>query len=78
MPADSIGFIRTLARSTTPVSPMPPAVAQNSAGSDSGLTRCTDPSATSRSSQRTCWLKVPATWWFLPWMSAAIAPPTVT
>ena len=22
--------------------------------------------------------KLPSTWWFLPWMSAAMAPPTVT
>ena len=26
----------------------------------------------------TCWHQLPLRWWFLPWMSAAMAPPTVT
>ena len=30
------------------------------------------------SADRTCRAKLPATWWFLPCTSAAIAPPTVT
>ena len=72
-------FVRaTVARRMMPVSPIPPAVAQNSSGLASGATRRTWPSAISRSKERTCRAKLPARWWFLPWMSAAIAPPTVT
>jgi hypothetical protein len=74
----SIGFMATRARRITPVRPMPPAVAQNRSGSCCGPTRWTWPSAVSRSSQRTCCEKLPAMWWFSPWMSAAMAPPTVT
>ena len=32
----------------------------------------------SRSIERTWLPKLPALWWFLPWMSQAIAPPMVT
>ncbi len=38
----------------------------------------TEPSASIISSSRTCQPNVPSTWWFLPWMSLAMAPPTVT
>ena len=62
----------------TPVRPMPPAVAQNTAGLPAGVTRTSSPPGSSRSSQRTCRAKLPARWWFLPCTSAAIAPPTVT
>ncbi len=71
-------FIATVARRMMPVSPMPPAVAQNSSGSQSGVTRRTCPSEVSRSNSGTWTAKLPATWWFLPCTSAAIAPPTVT
>ena len=57
---------------------MPPAVAQNRAGSDGSVTVRGSPSGSSRSNDRTCRAKLPATWWFLPCTSAAIAPPTVT
>ena len=62
-----------------PVSPMPATVAQNSsASSPSGVSVRTWPSAVSRSIDTTWLPKLPALWWFLPWMSLAIAPPTVT
>ncbi len=68
----------TVARRMSPVSPMPPAVAQNSAGSPSLVTVRGSPPGSSRSNDRTCRAKLPATWWFLPCTSAAMAPPTVT
>ena len=61
----------------TPVSPMPPAVAQNRSGSDPGDTRNV-PVGVTRVNDVTWEQKLPSTWWFLPWMSAAMAPPTVT
>jgi hypothetical protein len=64
-----------------PVRPMPPAVAQNSSGSPSGVTVCGSAWSAfgKRMSKLVTWLaNDPATWWFLPWTSAAIAPPTVT
>ena len=61
----------------TPVRPMPPAVAQKSSGSWSGPTSTT-PAGVRRRSEWTCWAKEPSRWWFLPWTSAAMAPPTVT
>ena len=75
--AVSIGISRNVASVTTPVRPIPPAVVQNSSGSSSGPTSCTPFGV--RSVMRSTWLaKLPSTWWFLPWMSAARAPPTVT
>ncbi len=69
---------RTVASRMTPVSPMPPTVAQNSSGRRSGPSSTTEPSASS-SDRRCTWLpNDPSTWWFLPWMSLAMAPPTVT
>lgn len=65
-----------VARRITPVRPIPPAVASNSALS--AETVRTVPSAVSSSRSRTWRVKEPETWWFLPWMSAPIAPPTVT
>jgi len=66
----------------TPVRPSPPTVAQNSStvcGScPVGESRRTVPVPSTRSSQRMCRPIAPSTWWFLPWTSAAIAPPTVT
>ena len=64
-----------------PVRPMPPAVAQNSSGSASGVTVCGSACSApgKRMSKLVTWLaNDPATWWFLPCTSAAIAPPTVT
>ena len=56
---------------------MPPAVAQNRSGSESGVTVWV-PVGVTRVIERTWEQKLPSTWWFFPWMSAAIAPPTVT
>ncbi len=62
-----------------PVRPMPPTVAQNSSDSGpSGSTRRTSPVPVSRSIETTWSPKLPALWWFLPWMSFAMAPPMVT
>ena len=66
------------ARTMKPVRPMPPAVAQNKAGSLSLVTVRSSPPGSTRSKDRTCRAKLPATWWFLPCTSAAIAPPMVT
>ena len=60
------------------MSPMPPAVAQNSSGWSDGETTIVDPSARASVTDSTWSHHEPARWWFLPWMSAAIAPPTVT
>ncbi len=61
-----------------PVRPIPPTVAQNSSGRSSGEVSTIEPSA--RSSRRPSTLdpNEPSRWWFLPWMSLAMAPPTVT
>ena len=66
------------ARTMSPVRPMPPAVAQNSSGSDRPVTVRSSPPGSTMSADRTCRAKLPATWWFLPCTSAAMAPPTVT
>jgi hypothetical protein len=60
-----------------PVSPMPPAVAQNSSGSSLGVTSWT-PAGVARVSDVTWDAKLPSAWWFLPCTSAAMAPPTDT
>lgn len=70
------GWSRTVAVRITPVSPMPPAVASNSGVPGTTVRTC--PSAVSSSNDSTWREKDPLTWWFLPWMSAPIAPPTVT
>ncbi len=57
---------------------MPPTVAQKSSDSSSGPQVTTRPSATSSSTRRMWSANEPSTWWFLPWMSQAMAPPTVT
>ncbi len=62
---------------TTPVSPMAPIVAQKSSGSSLGES-CSVPSGVTRRIERTWVAKEPSTWWFLPWTSAATAPPIVT
>ena len=71
-------FSWIVAATMSPVSPMPPAVAQNSDGSDCSVTVRVSPSGVTICSDRTCRAKLPATWWFLPCTSAAMAPPTVT
>ena len=77
--AVSVGVISTVARMMIPVRPLPPTVAQNSSLSGpSGVSRRISPSAVSRSIDRTWLPKLPALWWFLPWMSHAMAPPMVT
>ena len=74
-----MGVIAILARRMMPVRPLPPTVAQNSSDSSpSGVRVRTLPSAVSRSMDSTWLPKLPALWWFLPWMSQAMAPPTVT
>ncbi len=73
----SIGSRRSVARTTMPVSPMPPAVAQNSSASSSGVTILV-PVGVASTMLVTCRAKLPSQWWFLPWMSDAIAPPTLT
>lgn len=72
----STGISRMVADVNTPVSPMPPAVAQNRSGSRSGDT-VKVPVGVAISSSRTWRAKLPSRWWFFPWTSAAIAPPTV-
>ena len=69
---------RSVAETTTPVRPMPPAVASKSCGSPSGVTILTSPSGVSSSNARTWSQNEPSRWWFLPCTSAAMAPPTVT
>lgn len=72
----STGRSWTVAVRIIPVRPMPPVVASNT-----GVPRRTvriSPSAVSSSKDSTWREKEPDTWWFLPWMSAPIAPPTVT
>ncbi len=62
-----------------PVRPMPPVVARKSSRSGpSGVSVRICPSAVSRSSDSTWRVNVPCVWWLPPWMSAPIAPPTVT
>ncbi|ARX85951.1 hypothetical protein SMD44_05420 [Streptomyces alboflavus] len=72
----STGWSRRVADRMTPVRPMPPAVA--SKRGLPGSTVRTVPSAVRSSREWTWRAKEPDTWWFLPWMSAPIAPPTVT
>ena len=57
---------------------MPPAVAQNSSGSDSGVIRRRPWAGVTMVIASTASHHEPARWWFLPWMSEAMAPPTVT
>jgi hypothetical protein len=70
------GCSRTVAVRMTPVRPIPPAVA--SKRGVPWLTVRISPSAVSSSKESTWRANEPDTWWFLPWMSAPIAPPTVT
>ena len=63
-----------VASTMIPVRPMPPAVAQNSSASASGPTSWRPVGVASE--RRVTWEQnEPSRWWFLPWMSAAIAPP---
>ena len=52
--ADSTGSARSVTEVMTPVSPMPPTVAQNRAGSASGPMVRSSPSAVTRSRETTC------------------------
>ncbi len=74
----SIGLHWNVAARTKPVRPIPPAVAQNSSGSTWRDTVTSEPSGRARSRLMRLSNHEPDTWWFLPWMSAATAPPTVT
>lgn len=77
--AVSVGVISIVARRMMPVRPLPPTVAQNrSESGPAGVRWRTSPLAVSSSIERTWLPKLPALWWFLPWMSQPIAPPTVT
>src|SRR4051794_8204181 len=69
---------RTVSSATMPVRPMPPAVAVNSSASDSRVTVRRSPSGVTSSNASTWAEKAPSAWWFLPWTSAASAPPSVT
>jgi len=73
----SIGSSRIVTSVTTPVSPSAPAVVQKTSCSVSGVATTVSLGAR-RVNDRTWLAKLPSTWWFLPWMSAASAPPTVT
>ncbi len=67
---------RISAQVISPVRPSPPTVAWNSASSGTQTIRSP---LERRSSSRVTWApNVPARWWFLPWMSFAMAPPTET
>jgi hypothetical protein len=72
-----IGWRAIVASRIVPVRPMPPTVAQNSSGRDSGVSVRLVPSGCARTSERTWRPKLPPTWWSFPWMSAAMAPPIV-
>ena len=61
-----------------PVSPMPPIVASKASAFSRGEQRSVSPEEVRSVSSSTCRPNVPSTWWFLPWTSAARAPPTVT
>ena len=74
----STGMSSNVASRITPVSPMPPVVAQKISGVWAGVTASTSPRPVSSVSESTWLPNVPSTWWPLPWMSEAIAPPTVT
>ena len=76
--ADGTATVRIVTEVTTPVSPMPPTVAQKAAGSRSGPRVRTSPHPSTRSRECTHCPKLPSTWWFLPCTSAATAPPTET
>ena len=75
----STGMARNEHAVTTPVRPMPPAVAQNASAPSSAGPRCAPRRRAGRGRRRR---RGPSTsrrrWWFLPWTSAATAPPTVT
>lgn len=62
----------------TPVSPIPPIVARNSAPLSSRVSSRSSPDAVNSVTAVTWSPNVPSAAWFLPWMSQAIAPPTVT
>ncbi len=53
-------------------------VAAKKSGFSVGEQRRREPSDRTSSNWVTCDPKVPAMWWFLPWMSLAMAPPRVT
>ena len=75
----AIGIRRIVASTTIPVRPMPPTVAQNSSGCvDRRRARPARRWRGAATGARRCRPNEPSTWWFLPWMSLAMAPPTVT
>ena len=59
-------------------SPIPPTVAAKSSASRPRVNSHRSPEAVRAHSAVTCLPNVPAAAWFLPWISAAMAPPTVT
>ena len=64
---------RSVAAVIAPVSPMPPVVAANSSASLSRETSRTVPSGVTSSKEKSWPAMLPASGWFLPWTSAAIA-----
>ena len=75
---ETMGRRRRVAQVMRPVRPRPPMVAANQSGSCVGEQRRREPSERTSSNWVMWQPKVPATWWFLPWMSLAMAPPRVT
>lgn len=69
---------RIVASTITPVRPRPPTVAANQSACSRGPQTMRSPSVRVSTMRSTCPPKVPATAWFLPCTSFAIAPPTVT
>ena len=72
----STGCRFMVASVTTPVSPMPPAVAQNTSGWVSGLVVITPDPGVASFRRVTASQNEPSR--YFPWMSEAMAPPTVT
>ena len=71
--AELIAIMRSVTDRIIPVRPMPPTVAQNS--SSRGVRVRASPRPSTSSSRVICPPMLPSRWWFLPWTSAATAPP---
>ncbi|XHO03206.1 hypothetical protein ACEQUB_00064 [Ralstonia syzygii] len=74
---ERIGINWISAHVMRPVSPSPPIVAANSSAWLFRAHSSCEPSLRARPRRRTCRPNVPRTWWFLPWTSLAMAPPSV-
>ena len=76
--ADGARTSRISAQVMRPVRPSPPTVARKRSERDSREHSMREPSERTSSNRVTWSPNVPATWWFFPCTSFAIAPPTVT